>query len=450
MKSKLLLLLSLLSAYTVSAQLVITPDAQFSIMGNIPVSLQNIDFVNDGIFTPGNSMVTFTGNVSSSISGNRFIQFYELETNKTNASSVILQRAIGVTHRILFTSGFIELNGFDTDLGTTGRLDGEQENSRITGTNGGEVLFSTILNAPAGANPGNLGAIISSAQNLRNVIIKRGHQSQVIGSGTGNSLLRYYDITPLNNTGPDATIRFNYFNGELNGLNENSLAFFKSDNAIDWSGLGFTSRDSIANFVEKPGIGSFSRLTLARLDNPLPVHFILFNAKCEERRALITWKTAQEQNSDHFDVEKSTDGIRWTVIGNLPAAGNSNAEKNYFITDNNTVQTGYYRIAEYDVDGKVQYSSTVRSSCTVTDAFSLWPNPAHETVFINIVTGNKSQAVIKVFDSKGALVQVRKETVVQGNNQLRVDIKSLANGPYSFYIEWNNGQMSKTVQVMKQ
>ena len=74
--------------------------------------------------------------------------------------------------------GCLNLNGFNADLGTTGRLDAENENSRITGTNGGEVFFSTELNAPAGANPGNLGAIITSTQNLGNVLIKRGHRSQ--------------------------------------------------------------------------------------------------------------------------------------------------------------------------------------------------------------------------------------------------------------------------------
>jgi hypothetical protein len=185
MRPKFLLLLSVLSACTVSAQLVITAGAQFSIAGNIPLTLQNTDLVNNGSFIAGNSTITFTGNFASSISGSQTVQFFGLELNKDNNSSVVLQRAIGITQRILFTSGFLDLNGFNTNLGSIAHLDGEQENSRITGINGGEVLFSTVLNAPASANPGNLGAIITSAQNLGNVVIKRGHQSQVIGSGAG-------------------------------------------------------------------------------------------------------------------------------------------------------------------------------------------------------------------------------------------------------------------------
>jgi hypothetical protein len=450
MKSKLLILLPLLLTYTISAQLIITPNAQFSITGNMQLTLQNTNLINNGSFIAGNSNTSFTGNASSSIDGSQPVQFFGLEMNKSNNTAVLLQRAIGVTQRILFSSGFLNLNGFNTDLGTTAFLQGEKENSRITGANGGQVLFSAALNAPAGVNPGNLGAIITSSQNLGNMIIKRGHQSQVNIAGLGNSVLRYYDIAPANNAALNATLRFNYFDGELNGFTENSLVLFKSDNTINWSVQGFTSRDATSNFVEKTGVGSFSRWTLSSINNPLPVRFILFAAKCEGNQVLITWKTAQEQNSSHFNLEKSTDGSRWTVIGNLPAAGNSNTESSYFFTDNNPGQNGYYRIAEYDLDGRVQYTSILRASCDAKDEFSLWPNPLLDMAYINIVTGNQSQVMIKVFDSKGALIKVQKANVLRGSNQLSVDMRSLANGVYLLSVEWNNGLLKKAVRVMKQ
>lgn len=183
---------------------------------------------------------------------------------------------------------------------------------------------------------------------------------------------------------------------------------------------------------------------------PLPVQFILFNVKCEESKVLITWKTAQEQNSSHFNIERSPDAINWTVIGNLPASGNSSVETSYAFTDNAPSQNDFYRIAEYDLDGRAQYSSILRSSCTITDAINLWPNPTRDRAFINIITGNESQAIIKVFDSKGALIRVQKATVLQGSNQLNVDMRSLANEVYYLLIEWNNGQMKKTFHLVKQ
>jgi hypothetical protein len=449
MKSQLLILLLLVSIYRLPAQLTITPGSQFAAAGNIQLTLQNTDLINNGNFATGNSVISFTGNVSSFISGSQPTRFFEVTVSKTNNASVILQQPIGVAERVLFSTGFLDLNSFNTDLGTTGRLENEQETSRIIGENGGQVLLSTVLNAPVSADPGNLGFFIVSSQNLGNVIIRRGHQSQS-GSGLGNSILRYYDIVPENNIIADE-FRINYFDEELNGIDENSLVFFKSDNLIDWSGLAINSRSVTDNFVSKENIAPFSRWTLAADNRPLPVHFVLFNVKCEDDEVLVTWKTVQEQNSSHFNIERSTDGVGWTVIGNLPAARNSSIEKSYSFTDDRPVQNAYYRIAQYDLDARVQYTRVIRSSCTITEGFTLWPNPTHGAVFVNIVARNESQVVIKILDSKGALVKVQRARILPGSNQLTADMGSLPNGVYSLQVVWNNSaQMKKTVQVIKQ
>src|SRR4030095_13652263 len=287
MKIKFFVLLSLLSSFYAAAQLTITPGAQLAATGNIQVTLQNIDFVNDGNFAAGNSTIIFSGNAASNIKGSQPIQFFELAINKSN-TSVVLQRLIGVTQRVFFASGFLNLNGFNTDLGTTGRLENEREESHVTGANGGQVVLSTILNAPSFDNPGNLGAIISSSQNLGNVIIKRGHQSQS-GTGLGGSILRYYDIIPSNNTNLNAILQINYLDAELSGVDENSLVFFKSNDGLNWSNEGVTTKNTITNFIDKNQIGSFARWTLSSgLNSPLPVVFVLFNAKCEGNKVVLT------------------------------------------------------------------------------------------------------------------------------------------------------------------
>ncbi|HEV8283037.1 MAG TPA: T9SS type A sorting domain-containing protein [Chitinophagaceae bacterium] len=451
MKSKLLILLPLLWTVTLSAQLTITPGAQFSVVSDAKLTLKNTDLINNGNFLLATtSPVSFTGDASSFISGDQAVRFFKLEINKTGNQSVSLHKTISIGSGVFFVSGFLDLNGFDLDLETTAHLDGEREGSRVIGSNGGSVVFPTNLNAPTSVNAGNLGIFITSDQNMGNVTIKRGHQSQVNGNGLSKSILRYYDILPANNTNLNATLRFNYFDGELNGINENSLLLFKSDNTIDWSIQGFTSRDAASNFVEKNGINSFSRWTLSNVDNPLPLLFTLFNTNCDGNKVMITWKTAQEQNSSHFDIERNTDGVHWTVIGNLPASGNSADERSYLFIDGNPVQNSNYRIAEHDLDGRIQYTSIIRSSCNITDRLSLWPNPLHDMIFVNIVTGNESQAIIKIFDSKGALVKMQKSTVLPGSNQLRIDTRSLANGVYSLHVDWNHGQIQKAIQVIKQ
>ena len=58
--------------------------------------------------------------------------------------------------------------------------------------------------------------------------------------------------------------------------------------------------------------------------------------------------------------------------------------------------------------------------------------------------------MIKVFDNKGSLVKIQRTTILQGSNQLSIDMQSMAKGIYSVSVYWNNDQSKKTVQVLKQ
>ena len=435
---------------TVTAQLYIGTGATFRQWGNVQLTLHNTDIINHGNFFPGLGSVLFTGNNNSTISGTQTTVFNDFEINKTNGSVVMLQQLIDIVRNARFTSGNLDLNGNILDLGITGILLGENENSRITGINGGQVLFSTVLNNPSGANPANLGAVITSGQNLGTVLIRRGHRSQVNNYGNGNSILRYYDIVPVNTVPFSATLRINYFDGELNGLTENGLVFWNSSDNLHWTNEHFTLGNTNLNYMEKTGISSFGRWTLSSNNNGLPVIFILFNLKCDEKRILLTWKTAQEQNSSHYTIEKSTDGVSWKAMGTVPAAGNSNTERSYLFTDNNPAQNSYYRIAQFDIDGRVARTNILRSSCIPGNDFSVWPNPFANRIFISVTADRPSGAVIKIFDSKGALVKKQDATVLAGNTQLTVHTGHLPAGAYNLSVEWSAGQINKVIQLLKQ
>src|SRR5690606_32042722 len=103
-----------------------------------------------------------------------FVQFYILHLNKDPGQSVQLQRSIGVDGQLQFNQGILDLNGYNINLGTEGSLINESETSHIIGPLGGEVTVTVPLNAPSSVNAGNLGAVISSVQNLGEVLIKRG------------------------------------------------------------------------------------------------------------------------------------------------------------------------------------------------------------------------------------------------------------------------------------
>lgn len=436
-------------AYSASAQLTVTPGSQLNFSGNAQLVLLNTDLINNGNLNTGTGKVTFLGNVSSDISGSQTTQFYALEINKGAASSVVLQRPVNVSQQINFLAGNLDLNGFNLDLGNTGSLNGEQETSHVIGASGGTISFNTLLNAPSSANPGNLGILITSSQNLGNTIIRRGHQSQASLNGSGSSVLRYYDITPAVNSSLNATLRFNYLTAELNGLDENALIQWEKQTAPNWVALGYDGRNTSTNYVEENGISTFGRFTLSTVNNALPVKFISFNTQCNGSAVLLTWKTAEEQNSSYYLVQRSADGVDWIAEGNVQAAGNANTENDYSYIDNAPVANSYYRIAEYDLDGKSQFTKALLTSCSSQEVFRLWPNPVTDVLYINMTVNTSSPAIIKLYDGKGALIKQQSESLLRGNNLLNVNVKGLASGVYFATITYNNGQLY-TQKVMKE
>jgi hypothetical protein len=84
------------------------------------------------------------------------------------------------------------------------------------------------------------------------------------------------------------------------------------------------------------------------------------------------------------------------------------------------------------------------------NAITVRPNPSSGKIVIDIVAENQSRALIQIFDSKGALIKQQQSTIAQGNSQVSLDIKNLPGGTYHVTAEWDNGQMKKTAQIIKQ
>jgi hypothetical protein len=449
-----LVAICLVTTQIVSAQntVKVTTGAFIKTTGGIVITLQDMNLDNDGTINqaPGEGVFRFSGTQNNTISGTSAPLFDVLEIAKTGSAKLSLQRTITIGSGINFISGLIDLNNNNLFLQSIALLNSESEISRIFGPAGGYIEIANTLNAPSVANPGNLGAILTSSQNLGSVVIRRGHASQVNGFGIGSSILRYYDILPANNTALNATLRFQYLDAELNGFDENTIVLWKSTDNISWIQQGYTSRNTTSNYVEKTGIADFSRWTLSSVNNPLPVRFSLFNTRCSGDSIIINWKTAQEQNTNKFTIERSEDGIRWTSIGTVPAAGNSVTERSYSYTDNNPVISNpMYRIAEYDIDRRIQYTNTIRSNCEMKDNWRLWPNPVQEMLLVNITATAPSSVIIKVFDSKGSLVRSQQNALLPGSNQLNINMKRLHSGTYHLAVEWDHGQTQKSVTIIK-
>ncbi len=374
-------LLFLFRASSLLAQNSFTNDgAAVYLQGSANIYIQgNFENKSTGQFT-NNGIVHITGNLAHNASGNlnatasglfrlngTAIQlitgsnqpnFYNLAIDKITGECE-LQTNISLGNQLTLTSGNVFLNNRQINLLTTGELIGETNSKRIydNPTNTGMITITKLLNAPAASNPGNLGAIITSAQNLGSTTITRGHHEQFIVSA--NSITRYYDISPASNSVLNATLRFNYFDNELNGQVESNLVQWHSpDNGIIWSKRGGTINTS-ADYVDLGGIDSFHRISL--ISNsiiPLPLNLLTFTAvKNNSGMVDLAWTTTQEINSSHFEIERSLNGRNWIKIGTKAAVGLQGSMQTYSFTDPLPgKEANYYRLRIVDLDNRFDYS----------------------------------------------------------------------------------------------
>lgn len=448
MKKNLSFIALILCCQPIFAQLNMEAGVQWIISGNTVVTIQDLDFINNGNFTGGNSLVKFTGNSDNNIGGGSITAFYDLEISKAASKKMYLQSNIILDHELNFTSGLFDLNQKTLTLAGTAFLNNENENSRMTGLNGGEAIITLNLNAPNNINPGNLGAVITSALDLGSVIIKRGHKMQT-GTGLSSSISRYFDIQPTNNTNLNATLRIKYFDAELNQQNENSMIMFRSaDNGINWTNQSINSFDAAANFVEKTGISSFSKWTLSSAATaPLPILGLQFYAKrISNDKVQLNWESIQEINNLGFHIErkKETDNdfVSAGFVNSAAPNGNSSFPLEYSKIDTNSF-TGktFYRLKQEDIDGHYTYSviRVVNGEINKTITLKAWPIPAPGDFNI-LVQGIDRNDMIQVIDVNGKLLQQ-----VQVSDNVQQKVNRLPPGVYFLRLANNKDVQQKII-----
>jgi hypothetical protein len=100
---------------------------------------------------------------------------------------------------------------------------------------------------------------------------------------------------------------------------------------------------------------------------PLPVELTQFDAIPYPQLNIVKWVTASENNSSHFELEMSVDGENWRKLTTIPSAGNSTEELKYSYVNYNSNPLTYYRLQQFDIDGKFETYGPISVTKTITD-----------------------------------------------------------------------------------
>ncbi len=206
---------------------------------------------------------------------------------------------------------------------------------------------------------------------------------------------------------------------------------------LDATYLNFTDLGTVV-IATRVGHRTFSDFAIA-LDMPAPIDLARLQATPQGDEVLLTWQTSQEQNTDRFIIERSTNGQTFDPIGSLAAAGNSNQSIDYQLIDSSPIDgQNHYRLQMIDLDGTVNYSSVVTvtfapaSELTVLGAY---PNPTEGRFTLQVNVPSSGPLALDIIGVDGKVWREENITVEAGLSEVAVDLMALPAGVYFYRLE---------------
>lgn len=421
--------------------------------GAAQLIINNGGIRNDGNIVSDSSTVTISGNTitdNSALAGTSTTQFYNLVISKAS-NGTILQSNISVANNIYMNGGQFELNNFNINLDTTGTIVNETETNRITGLTGGTVTRQVVLNNPIAQNPGNIGVEITSPANMGLTTIVRGHVSQTNTAGTGVSINRYFDITPSNNIGLDATTKFHYFDAELNGLNENELQNWTSSDYLVWNLNGKDDSDLAGNWVTKNNVSAFANRTTLGSDvvSVLPITLEWFRAHLDNNQGILDWKMINNSAfGDYIEIERSATGLAGSFekIGQRDVTVANGTELFNFVDAAPFNGATYYRLKMVQAGGLVHYSNVEVIYRKSSGSVNVYPNPATDILHVDMTVTESTHTTLQLIDMSGRIVMSQEVNLETGANPVTINLGSYASGMYSIHSGINGAADVKIIK----
>ena len=176
--------------------------------------------------------------------------------------------------------------------------------------------------------------------------------------------------------------------------------------------------------------------SVATPSTTLPVKLTSYEAKKVSGAAVIEWSTDFEENNSHFAIERSANGRDFKQIAKINSKGNTSVGHQYSYTDVNPLNgKNYYRLLQYDLDGKTVYYSIKLVNFESTSQIKIMPNPIADNFNISIQRLQTGHVQITVFDMHGRKVTAFTKSIRTGANTIPVVSREWPAGFYSVKID---------------
>lgn len=168
---------------------------------------------------------------------------------------------------------------------------------------------------------------------------------------------------------------------------------------------------------------------------PLSLNLVDFYSKPSESATELHWKSMNETDFSHYDLERSEDGKIFSKIARIEGKGSPNVASSYRQNDvkiSNKIV--YYRLKMVDLNGEFSYSKIidVDPNAQKTNSISIIHTEITQNQLDIILLSNKRDYVTySLYNSLGKLIfSSKKEEINVGKNYSTMNLSDLETGIY--------------------
>lgn len=181
---------------------------------------------------------------------------------------------------------------------------------------------------------------------------------------------------------------------------------------------------------------------------PLSTHILNFNANASNGSANLYWTTNREDEPVSFEIEKSSDGIKFLKIGSVNGLHSLAETNRYSYADSLLTPKAYYRISMINTAGYRTYSRVIQLQTTNAFTVSNVTNYFESSISLDVNVTKNSQVNLILLNSSGNVMRTMAVNAYAGTNNLIIpSLTTLSPGVYILQV--SNNEKTATVKVVK-
>ena len=379
---------------------------------------------NRASMNPGTGVTILNGTAAQTVNGSEPFRVYNITTD--NSNGITLNNDLSVNAAHTFTAGVIHSSSapnyliYENGATYSGSADNAHVNGWVKRTGTTNFIFPV----------GNATFLRPIAVNNLSAASTFNAQYAGVTTNTSNVLPNLVTVDPYEYwfvnqvSGGSAQVDMNWNNSKVT-FPDYMLPSIRVANYTGgmWTSIGgsATGNVSTTGAITSSSVNSFGAFTFGSLNFSLPLNFIGINAKRKDNFSIVEWKTGEEYNVDHFEVErKDSRNPSFFVVATVPAS--NNITNNYQIEDHLPLDgTAFYRVRSVDRDGQYSYSKIAAVSDNGNGSMAVINNPARNTIFISVNGVPKGNYVYQLIDASGKIVQAG-QILLEGQSVLDIPV----------------------------